>query len=332
VGYRAPVGCPSEARFWGEIAARTDRVRRAEGTELARSFSVVVEAGTKGSRGVLESTDVQGVTSRRDVTGDDCAEVVSALALIAALTVDTQARTDPTVQALPASSAEVAAAPAPLAAPTAAPTVSVPAPPPIVDVRTDRPAAAGESTFDRSPPSDYRWSIGAHGQALGGLTPKWAPGAGVFVALADKSAGTFAPSFRLTPWFATSPAIFAGALGADITWYVVRLEACPVTPMVASSLRLEACIGMDGGAIRTVGLGVDHPDSQTSAWFAPLLAGRLLWAVAESVRFELGLGATVPLRRYPFVFTPAGASGPQDFHQLAPVGAFLTLGVAYEFP
>jgi hypothetical protein len=292
---------------------------------------VVVEAGTKASRGVLESTDVQGVTSRREVTGDDCTEVVSALALIAALTVDTQARTDATVQPAPAPSAEAAAVPTPAADPIVAPTISAPAPLPTVSA-PDRPAVEERSAVDRSPPSDFRWSIGADGQALGGLTPKWAIGAGAFVAFADASSNAFSPSFRLTPWFATTHAIFAGPLGADITWYVVRLEACPVTPRAAPSLRFEACLGMDGGVMHTVGVGVDHPESQTTGWFAPLLAGRILWSVAEGFRFELGLGATVPLRRYPFVFSPGGATGPQEFHDLAPIGAFLTLGVAYEFP
>jgi hypothetical protein len=326
------VGCPIEDQFWGEVAARTDRVRRAEGAEPARSFSVVVEAGTNGSRGALESTDTHGVTSRRDVTGDDCAEVVSALALIAALTVDTQARTDATVPVAPTASAEPATAPTPSATVTAGPAVSAAAPPLTGEVPPDRPVPAEKDPSGESPPSDFRWSFGAHGQALGGLTPTWAFGAGAFVALADASTKPFSPSFRLTPWFATAHAIFAGPLGADITWYVARLEMCPVTPWVSPSLRFEGCIGMDGGVMHTVGLGVDHPDSQTSAWLAPLVAGRLLWSVAESVRFELGLGATVPLRRYPFVFTPGGATGPQEFDDLAPVGALLTLGVAYELP
>jgi hypothetical protein len=82
----------------------------------------------------------------------------------------------------------------------------------------------------------------------------------------------------------------------------------------------------------TRGVGVDHPDSQTSGWFAPLVAGRLLWSIAQSVRFELGLGATVPLKRYPFVFDPGGGTGPQELDRLSAVGALLTLGVAYEFP
>jgi hypothetical protein len=329
VTYRAAPGCPGEERFWGEVAARTDRVRRADGAEPARSFSVVVDAGPSGSRGALESTDVHGVTTRRDVTGDDCPEVVSALALIAALTVDSQARTDATVP--PASSAEAPAS-VPFAAATAARPPSPPPPPSTLEVPLWWDQMRKEPAPHENPPFNFRWSIGAQGQALGGLTPKWAFGVGAFVALSDDSANTFAPSFRLTPWFATTHAIFEGELGADITWYVARLEACPVAPKVSPALRFEACLGMDGGVMYTTGVGVDHPDSQTNPWFAPLLAGRLLWSISESIRVEAGLGATVPLRRYPFVFTPAGGAGPQTFHDLAPVGALLTLGVAYVFP
>lgn len=279
----------------------------------------------------METTDVNGATTRREVTGEDCPEVVSALALIAALTVDTQARTDATVSVLPAAGTEGAAAPVSSVAPPVAPTASAPVPPPPPQVPPERLPPPEMPAPDESPPSDFRWSIGAQGQALGGLTPKLAFGAGAFVALSDASSNTFAPSFRFTPWFAMTHAIFEGALGADITWYVARLEACPVTPRASPALRLEACLGMDGGLIYTVGLGVDHPDSQVNGWLAPLLAGRLLWSVAESVRIDVGLGATVPLRRYPFVFTPGGSNTPQKFHELAPLGGFLTLGVAYEF-
>lgn len=334
LSYRASTGCPGEARFWDEVAARTDRVRRAGADEPARLFSVLVDAGPTQSRGVLETTDANGAGSRREVTGESCAEVVSALALIAALAIDSQARTDPnppvahtepemTNRAGPAALPNTVPGPAGSDPSPPSPSTAVVSP----QVSPPRPAVRPEVNL-----ASYDWAIGAQGQAAAGLVPVWAPGAGVFVALESKSEEPLSPTFRLTPWFATAHAVFEGALGANITWVVARLEACPVRPVAAVSLRIAACAGMDLGAIRTKGTGLDHPEAEWHPWFAPVVMARLGWSAFDHVDLEFGLGATFPLRRYPFAFDSGNGGQPTDVFQLRPVGALFTIGVAYTVP
>ena len=63
--------------------------------EAARAFVVTVTAETATIRGLLSITSLGGSVSRREVTGDTCSEVVSALALITALAIDPSATTAP---------------------------------------------------------------------------------------------------------------------------------------------------------------------------------------------------------------------------------------------
>src|SRR5262249_31537182 len=81
VVYGAPTGCPSEDAFFAEVAARTPRARRAAEEAPARTFEVSLMKGSEASFGRVTIRDADGTASERDVTGDTCGEVVSALAL-----------------------------------------------------------------------------------------------------------------------------------------------------------------------------------------------------------------------------------------------------------
>src|SRR5262249_6044736 len=86
IDFKAHDGCPDEARFTGEVRARTRKARLAFPGEPARFFRVLVTRDRGGkSRGKLTIEDPSGALATRDVMGASCAEVVSALALITAL-------------------------------------------------------------------------------------------------------------------------------------------------------------------------------------------------------------------------------------------------------
>lgn len=93
--YEAPAGCPDGATFFGEVTARTSRARARRAGEDARVLVVrIVRRGASFS-GELTIEDARQRSSPRDVTGDSCAEVVSALGLVAALAVDPAASVAP---------------------------------------------------------------------------------------------------------------------------------------------------------------------------------------------------------------------------------------------
>src|SRR5947199_9480124 len=84
--YRAPPGCPSWPRFVTEVTLRTPRVRLAEDRRhLAIGVDVDIADGRTHATGHLVLREPDGSRAVRKVDGADCAEVTSALALVAAL-------------------------------------------------------------------------------------------------------------------------------------------------------------------------------------------------------------------------------------------------------
>src|SRR5262249_22451560 len=144
VAYEAVDGCPASDAFVGEIRARTPLVRIAQGAETAVEIAVRVAREEGGARGRLELRMPDGEPSARGLVGATCEQVVSGLALIAAVALDPNA----SVAAL------VSPAPEPVPAPPGAVPTRAQEPPP------DRPAPV-------PPPrgaSKVRWTIGARGE------------------------------------------------------------------------------------------------------------------------------------------------------------------------
>jgi len=88
IQYRAPTACPDAASFMAQLRERTARGRFAEPNELARTFDVELSADAQGFTGDLEFLDDSGAKVSRHVHGEQCAAVVSSLALITALALD----------------------------------------------------------------------------------------------------------------------------------------------------------------------------------------------------------------------------------------------------
>ena len=82
--YVAAAACPTEADF------RAQWEREHAGREGARAITLAIGIGSDGARfrGHVAITPAEGEASVRVVTGSTCGEVVSALALIAGLSVD----------------------------------------------------------------------------------------------------------------------------------------------------------------------------------------------------------------------------------------------------
>src|SRR5258708_5583975 len=110
VRYSTAEGCPDAGVFTREILARTSLAHPATGVERAVRFQVRLSTADDKSRGELAIQDIDGTVSVRSVDGSACGEVVSALALIAALTMDPDASTEPIPPKAPAPAAPQAGA------------------------------------------------------------------------------------------------------------------------------------------------------------------------------------------------------------------------------
>jgi hypothetical protein len=93
VSYAGPAGCSSREAFVRELTRRTSRIRVSEAPDVAMSFAVEVADRRARVVGTLSLIDADGIETERAVNGTTCDEVVSALALIAAVLVDPEALT-----------------------------------------------------------------------------------------------------------------------------------------------------------------------------------------------------------------------------------------------
>ncbi|MFO0589500.1 MAG: hypothetical protein U0441_18325 [Polyangiaceae bacterium] len=90
IAYAAPDGCPDETAFVAAIAAQAHPFERApRSAARVRLLDATITAAGEEHTGVLRVREADGATSERDVRGATCQEVFSALALVAALAVDT---------------------------------------------------------------------------------------------------------------------------------------------------------------------------------------------------------------------------------------------------
>ena len=342
LAYSAYAGCPDEDRFLHGVTARTERIRRAAEGEAARTFVVAVTREPRTIRGVLSITGLDGAVSRREVTGDSCDEVVSALALITALAVDPLAATapepPPPVPGPPSSSPAGAPSsnpPADDAVPAGPPVDHLPAashPPFAPDPRlADRPPAATSARATPAPTQRLRWAAGVQWHALGGLVPGWGIGGGAFVDATVPARGPLVPSFRASVSALSTRVAFAGAVGAEIEWFVATLETCPLRLGATSEMGVSFCAAIDAGALRSTGSGLQNNGTVVRPWLAPAALGRVAWAPPGPFFFEGEGGLMTPLTRYSFYVQQSGMSDP-PLHRIPFAAATFHVNAGYRFP
>jgi hypothetical protein len=341
--YSADTDCPDEGRFSQAVTARTDRMRRAAEGEPARAFVVNITRDTTAIRGALSITGLDGSVSKREVTGESCNEVVSALALITALAIDPQASIAP--EPLP----PVAAPSSSGAIPGVAPALSSDAPPPpgpsialvaptaqpspsAREPRAPDPSAESPSTRPLSASAhELRWAVGVQGESLAGLVHAWGIGGGGFVDVTGKAHGLLIPSLRASFFAVMTRVAFGGGVGAELESYVARMEVCPVRFAGSLHLALSLCAALDVGLLRSTGVGLQNDGTQIRPWLAPVVLGRVGWSPADAFFLEAGGGATVPVTRYSFYFDQAGPSE-APLERILPVAATLEVDAGYRLP
>ncbi len=324
VAYAAPDDCPGEAAFVAQVLARTRLARRAEGTEAARAFSVTIRRQGARVVGDLTVRAATGERSARSVAAPSCPEVVGALALVAALTIDPAASTAPLAPASPAALAP----PSPAAPAPAEPARSgAPAPPPRAEAPPALPAVSAPPRHT-SPAWSWSASAGLMGGVTGAASPDPMPLARAFATVEARTTGLWSPAATLSAAVGRST---AGATPSSVTftWISGRLDACPVAWRARSWLALRPCAAFDAGLLRADpdGAGLEDAEGHSRLWLsADALARAELQTGALLVRLEGGVLA--PLRRDRFVFTGDKTT---VIHQVPDVAGFAALGVGVVF-
>ncbi|GAC1577875.1 MAG: hypothetical protein NVS3B20_25690 [Polyangiales bacterium] len=207
VFYEAHPGCPDAQHFSSEIVARTPHVRIVNDASTARVIRVTIARSSLGSTGHLVIQEGSSTSNAREVSATSCDEVVSAIALIAALSVDPQAQSAATVSV--ASPQEPS--PASSTAGSSSPSVQPLTPSPMDELSNDtasnsKPSKPPETTapssiqvppLDVSPSALARWSVGIT-SLIENTSRKAVVGGSAFFQLAATRRSLLSPALRLS--------------------------------------------------------------------------------------------------------------------------------------
>jgi hypothetical protein len=251
-------------------------------------------------------TDAAGRPVSRAVSAERCEEVVSGMALVTALAIQSQVFGEQA--AASASTAPVASSPAEPPAPRTPMVASPPRQPP------------------RSRPSPWAHDVGLRFGAADGVGPRLATGVGALWGV-----GTVAhPSLvrLVADWYETRTVERAGGK-ARFQLFAGRLEVCPVRLVLTRSLVLPACASVEAGVLEAEGKGheVVNPKTVYWPWAAAVLAPRL--------RFDLGhvFAELVAEERFPLVHRNFKFNRPQrEVHQIPYVAFGAAAAVGLRFP
>lgn len=299
--YEAPEGtCPDRDAFVAEILARTRRPRLADDeTSPAIDVRVVLEAEPERASGRLDLREPDGTSETRAVTSRTCAEVARALALVTALLLDPDARTEP--EPLPEPEPEPPPPPPVRPPPRPAPRRPPPPPPP-------------------PPPSPWQASAGAEAGIHGGIGPAAAPVAGVF---AEIERGARA---RLSFQAARTASDLPNDAAHTYEWVGATARVCPVHLALPGHLRVAPCGAFEIAAHRATTQRVKSPTTNLELWLAPAALASVEWTIRPDVAVELQGGALFPLRRTRFFLAPS-----TTLFEVPAAAGTATLGVRLRF-
>jgi hypothetical protein len=318
----ADARCPDEARFVLELTARTQKVavvssgeRRLLRVEIARA------AGSK-VRGTL-TLSADGKSATREVVGQSCPEVVSALALVAALAIDPHASTKP------APDLAQPAPPDPAPVPPPAPPPDPPPPPPPPASPPPPPPPPARAPPPEAPPSRFVLSAALRGGMRAGTLPNLAPELGGTVEGVWARRSILSPSLRLDVAGSTSQTSNAGPASASFGWTGVRLLVCPLR-VARERLSFAACAVVDGGALSAHASGLEKAQSDTRLFLGvgAGLTGR--YSIGSRLFLGLDAGFSAPVRRDRFYAAGSGSTPDVTVYEVPSVGGFVGLFVGFD--
>ena len=319
IEFSAAPGCGDREAFTEEVLKRTERLRPADPGEPALTFLVNIGRTAEGARGQVAIREPDGNLSLRDVPGSDCPEVLSAMALIAALPVDPLARPDREVPV-------AARRRRPQPTPPARPLPRLVPPPAVLPPPTQ--AAEPES---RRPSSAFGWGTGARVNAHGSVMPELAVGFAAHIEVVSRRGGLFSPSLRVGAVFSRHGG-FETELASDknataaFEWLTARVELCPVRLGSATRISLRPCAFFDAGRLKASGSNVSPQREKSVFWTATgaelALEARLIGALTAGAE----VGILLPFRRDRFFFVPERTA-----HEISATGLSAGLGLGLHF-
>ena len=264
VGYEAPAECPNAATFLAQVFARTALAKQAGSSGPATALVVSIRSVPGGYAGRLELQPPDAAMAAREVTAADCAQVVTALALMTALAIDPNAATAP-----------------------------IPAPAPAVPSEPATPTPSPRSPDVTK--ARWRWTIGAALDLLAGFASQPSLLVRPFVELERERNVPLGYAFRISGARAHA-AVTSPEGGAELTLWAARAEACPMY-FVNRALRLAACLAFDAGQLHASGSGISPVERVDRPWVALGQVARLEIQLFGALALELAGDISFPFVR-----------------------------------
>ena len=306
IDYEAPVSCPRAEGFAIELSARTPRTRIVAAGAHVRALVVRLTAHGHAFGGRLIVREPTGAETERAITADTCAEVVSALALIAAVAIDPLAAAGASApSASGATTAPAATATNVDAPPALLPDAAAVVAPTPADAELDEgPPDAGGSAPPKAAQSGWVLAVGAHAGVVRGVSPDTRVLVPLFVEVANETGAVLAPALRLRLERTLSSTPTASAARGDFTWTAASVDFCPIV-LASGHFGARPCLRVEAGALEARGVDVIPSRHGTSPWLAlgPVARGRV--DVVGPLFAELELGTTLAIVRDRFFVEPA---------------------------
>jgi hypothetical protein len=309
--------CTQTDGFSHQLLRRTERVRRANPEDDALVFRIEVERDGNGFTGRLAVRELDGSQTYRSVSGASCDEVVSAMALIAAVLVDPNASSE----ALSDSSSESdAALHESTAAPAAAATLE---PAPRAEPVPPSPAREPRKTHESSTRVAYGGGVAIAFE--GAAAPAGTPALALELEAALERDSPVSPLLVLSlerafPKRSTTP---NGV--ARFQWTAFRASGCPLRVSAGSAWVVRPCAFFEFGELAASGEHTERRSTTEAPWLA--LGGilRIEFSPAPPLFLVLDGGLAAPLRHDTFYFDPPS---PRNTAFTVPVvGATARLGI-----
>jgi hypothetical protein len=291
--YQAPESCPDEAAFLSKIRTRV-AVRKVPGDDSTKRFTVTISALGTRVVGTITSIAGQGEPSARAISGPGCAEVVDALALVAAMDLHPESESE---QARDPASSSVAPGSPPFSesSPLAEPAEPVRATTPSNNETAESSGNRRDSRFggvrsvqpegaslrsDATYPKRLRVLGAGHAEVILGFEPGGLLGRAVELELlnAPRQVLKSTIAIALSTLGPSRRTISEG--NATLTWTLGQLRACPVAFAISRSLALLPCARLDAGRLTAAGGGIVAARSENLFWFSAGPIGRVFWMPA----------------------------------------------------
>jgi hypothetical protein len=310
----ADAGCASVASFLDALHRRSSRVRPAGSDENAARLEIELESAGNRVQGTLRLHHEDGGTSTRHVTGVSCEAVVDALALTAALALDSAGADHENPQARAGSDTT---SPPPSARPARDAAAATPASP-------DRARTEQGTTRHGAELGALRAELGAHAAVARLVAPHLNVGGAVVARLRLERGRPLSPALGLS-LLHTDNGLFESSRHVSVQVTGIHASLCALRIRPLPDIRLEPCLSALGARLRASGRNLlDAREVERSFWGAGLLA-RLALGLGAGVSVEVEAGALKPLVSRRFVALP-GQTSLGDTSGVAP---FANLGIIY---